>query len=692
MRFKVICCMIALIFCALCLSALASEAFEIDGVIYQEIDGFAVTVGYNQQVETIVYHHTVRGLPVRMTELLNDLEWIQQPGCARMLVVEEGVTHIPEASFRFWPVLETILLPTTLRSIGDYSFLGHSELKEVILPEHMTAIGAEVLSHCPKLEHIHIPAALASIGSGALSTMGSTRITLSEGNTAFRMADGALYDADMSTLILVQGAYEGELRLPESVRKISVGAMGSALRMTSLILPEGITELTYGHIGRCYKLERLRLPASLTYIEHYLLENLISLDWVEADAAHPMYYSIDGMLFTRDEHKLVFAPYLRESIDVPQGTLALAPGVFAGRRNLASVSLPSGIRQIPDSAFIEATALRRVALPITLETIGHGAFADCIALADITLPPGLSGIGWHAFFNCTSLKALTLPDTVTDIHYSALPRWNPDFVLFCREGSAGYKAAWVTETLWAEPGGRPINLYQHGRRSLPVAVVSNASRDTKLNLRVSPSKNSKSLGLYENGTPVRVIETDNGWAHVRLGDLEGYMLLEALTFTDALTGTERILWCRSVIADKPLNAYSTPYTGALAVQVEGGRVLIVTDQLGTWLEVDLNGALGYVRTCDVHVAWIGESALGERRDLHIVANPDPCDRLHLRAEPNRNSVSLGRFFNGTVVRTIAWHNDEWLKVSVDGKEGFMLREFLDPVGIGEGSLDTSGFG
>lgn len=61
-----------------------------------------------------------------------------------------------------------------------------------------------------------------------------------------------------------------------------------------------------------------------------------------------------------------------------------------------------------------------------------------------------------------------------------------------------------------------------------------------------------------------------------------------------------------------------------------------------------------------------------------VNNPNPADRLHLRVEPNRDSTSLGKFYNGTPVQVIRDDGD-WCQVMIgtDGRlVGWMMKKYL----------------
>ena len=71
-------------------------------------------------------------------------------------------------------------------------------------------------------------------------------------------------------------------------------------------------------------------------------------------------------------------------------------------------------------------------------------------------------------------------------------------------------------------------------------------------------------------------------------------------------------------------------------------------------------------------------ALVDRSEWAFVNNPDPADRLHLRAEPDRDAKSLGKFYNRTPVKVLQTKGD-WCKVQIglDGYlTGWMMKKYL----------------
>ena len=63
----------------------------------------------------------------------------------------------------------------------------------------------------------------------------------------------------------------------------------------------------------------------------------------------------------------------------------------------------------------------------------------------------------------------------------------------------------------------------------------------------------------------------------------------------------------------------------------------------------------------------------------VVNNPDPADRLHLRAEASKSSRSLGKFYNGTPVKVLR-SSGSWTKVQIGfgatARTGWMMTKYL----------------
>ena len=59
----------------------------------------------------------------------------------------------------------------------------------------------------------------------------------------------------------------------------------------------------------------------------------------------------------------------------------------------------------------------------------------------------------------------------------------------------------------------------------------------------------------------------------------------------------------------------------------------------------------------------------------VVNNPNPADRLHLREKADRDSRSLGKYYNGTPVEVLE-KGKTWTRVRIQGINGWMMTQYL----------------
>ncbi len=106
------------------------------------------------------------------------------------------------------------------------------------------------------------------------------------------------------------------------------------------------------------------------------------------------------------------------------------------------------------------------------------------------------------------------------------------------------------------------------------------------------------------------------------------------------------------VSDGGLWWNSTPYIGTV-----------------TWNDITDMDWLSLPESLEAAKAAVDPSAWATPR------NPDAADRLHLRAQPDRNSRSLGKYYNGTPLRVIS-RGAEWTRVRVGNTEGYMMTKYL----------------
>lgn len=118
----------------------------------------------------------------------------------------------------------------------------------------------------------------------------------------------------------------------------------------------------------------------------------------------------------------------------------------------------------------------------------------------------------------------------------------------------------------------------------------------RVHLRQSPSRSAKSLGLYFTGTDVTVQDWYDGWAHVVIGDVSGYMMSKYLTETKP----NRLGPWRMV--NNPSSTWANLRTspsmdGKIALCPDNGTsVVILGETADGWSYAECRGTKGYIRT------------------------------------------------------------------------------------------------
>ena len=154
------------------------------------------------------------------------------------------------------------------------------------------------------------------------------------------------------------------------VVRIANRAFGSRTNVTSVAIPPSITNIGVAAFSRCTR-----------------------LNTIAADPLNSAYRSLDGVLFDKDQTRLIQYP--------------------AGRRGVYSI--PDRVISVAQEAFASCAGLTSITMGDDVADIGTSAFADCSGLTHIILGNGVARIGIYAFNRCTSLTNFLIPSSVANI-------------------------------------------------------------------------------------------------------------------------------------------------------------------------------------------------------------------------------------------------------------------------------------
>jgi len=213
-----------------------------------------------------------------------------------------------------------------------------------------------------------------------------------------------------------------------------------------------------------------------------------------------------------------------------------------------------------------------------------------------------------------------------------------------------------------------------------VAYVNNPNPADRLNLRTKPSTSAVSLGKYYNGTSVTLLgDAGNGYWHVRIDPLEGYMDAAYLTRNiDDVTFAMPTLIVSdpggAAVRSQPSQTAKVLYTCGYNSSVFN----VLSVRADGWLHIAGPGEHGFIRADQLtpQLSYHQTPSGAPVANSAFVNNPDPTDRLHLRAEPRASAVSLGKYYNGVEVLVLGDTGNGYWHVRVNSLEGYMDAAYL----------------
>ena len=361
-----------------------------------------------------------------------------------------------------------VTIPSTINgllvtSIGEYAFDHCTSIASVTIPNSVTRIGYRAFAYCTSLTNVTIPNSITNIGEGAFSSCTSmSAIVVDALNSFYSSLNGVLFNKGQTTLIQYPGGKPGSYTIPNTVSSIGSHAFEFCTGLTSVIIPNSVTNignsaffscpnLTSVTIGNsvtsigdytffsCTRLTSVTIPNGVTIIGRYTfyyctsLTNITigrgvtsiaddtfytctSLSAITMDALNPVYSSVAGVLFNKNQTTLVQCPRGKAgTYAIPNSVASIGSHAFDSCTRLTNVTIPSSVNTIGAFAFSECASLASVTIGNSVTSIGDHTFHYCTNLTSVTIPNSATNIGYGAFYYCTSLTNVTIPNSVTKI-------------------------------------------------------------------------------------------------------------------------------------------------------------------------------------------------------------------------------------------------------------------------------------
>ena len=291
------------------------------------------------------------------------------------------LTSIDHNAFEKCKSLEHVVLPLSIKRIGDHAFDQCANLKEQELPDTIEIVGDRSFSGCESLESINIPQNVSYNGIGAF--YGSYKLTdvkVAQGNNRYENRGGVLFDNVDKTLVryIQTKQLKQVFTTPEGVVHIGNYAFDGCKGLVSVIVSEGCTDLGERSFTKCNELKNISLPASIDNLNYNAFDDCDALEEIIVDQQNTTYKGVRGVLYSKDMKTLKICPKSKKSpFFFPDSIEIIDEGAFSGCKNIKSVVLPSKMKQIKAKAFYNCEKLEFINIPNSLTNIGDFGFANC---------------------------------------------------------------------------------------------------------------------------------------------------------------------------------------------------------------------------------------------------------------------------------------------------------------------------
>ncbi|WP_197018883.1 leucine-rich repeat domain-containing protein, partial [Prevotella sp. P6B4] len=358
--------------------------------------------------------------------------------------IPNGIERIGDYAFRNCKVLENIVLPSNLKTIGKNAFESNNKLKIVDIPEGTTKIGAQAFYNCASLEEVILPSTLITIGS-----IGDEAFKYCDNITTItsRIKDPFVISSEVFTSPKISKIY-----LPNGNKAAYLETAGwKIFEKDKFIEGEVFDAPDNNHSAMVYKCQIVGDKKTATLIQVTQTGELETLPIPKTvSLTNSVGHIYDGVLVTAIGPSVFKTNTDKgniKTIDIQADIESIGANAFQGSEILEEVKLPSSetptLISIGAYAFQKCKSLYKIPFPSSLTSIGDYAFSDT-KLPELrsdnikTIGVGaFSGskvkevhlgvvekIGENAFQNCSNLKKLWLPSTLTSVGEGAFAGCN----------------------------------------------------------------------------------------------------------------------------------------------------------------------------------------------------------------------------------------------------------------------------
>ena len=403
----------------------------------------------------------------------------------KKVIIKKGVTSVSYEAFALCKNLNSVTIPSTVKTIGIRSFYG-TKISKITVPSKTKTIGQGAFGSCKDLKTIVMPGDfklkleedtddklwyVASDQSAVDTITFNTKLKLA--NVSYLSANNLVVAKNDPSYQSIEGVIytkdgKGIVRVPQKRTELKIKDGCTEFNMQSVLYNS--TDSEGDEFNNCSKLKKIVIPSSVKSINKikYKTDRADACDMhvdtieiapkdFDANSLYALGSSLgknitieslmkllpdqitykDHMYITKD-HGLLKYDGKDANVEIPEEITWIAPEAFYRNETLKNVKLPSKITTIEENTFYGCSELEAVVIPDQVTMIGKSAFDECTVLKSVTFGKSLKVIKDHAFAS-VNIRNFTIPSGIQKIETGAFAGINQiGTVTF--EGSTKYVA------------------------------------------------------------------------------------------------------------------------------------------------------------------------------------------------------------------------------------------------------------
>lgn len=326
---------------------------------------------------------------------------------------EEGenysVTEIGPRAFSNQTEMETVIIPSSVKTIENLAFVGCDKLTTVVFCGCPTSVATGLSTHIFKeltnLERVVYPETYTPpTYLFQMYFLSVLKFTFNPDECVVT-DNGEIFSKNRESLYFVPYAQVQDYKIPSSVKKLE--NVFFKTEITDVEIPDNVEEIGTDTFRSCKNLTQMPIGKNVKIIGYNAFWGAgLTGDLVIPEGIEKIEYQ-------------AFSETQINKVTLPNSLKEIGTSTFSRCEELTSVNISESVTKIPTYCFYNCPKLESITIPDNVQSIGESAFLSCSSLESINIPSGVTSIPSRAFEDCSALKLVTLHDNVSYIGASA---------------------------------------------------------------------------------------------------------------------------------------------------------------------------------------------------------------------------------------------------------------------------------